>query len=191
MGSKEAALPTYPQTVIRNEFTSPRKGNGNTLPNVVTPTNMNVTFPAMPPLPSASLHSETSDDKQAPTPHPAAVDKEELHAVGAMLSLRHQSPVLSREIESPKKIIESTCLPNLSWQSTYQTPPAVRTCVPLMPKITAKRDRDEYAMNTHPVQLAHRPQTQDSSRQIGFPTDKDDMMNRGRKLRAGVYFYYN
>lgn len=187
--TKEATLSTYPQAILVNEFTSPRNGHGSTLPNVVTPTNVNMTFPAMPPLPSVTLHSEASDDKQASTPPSAVVDKEELHAVGAMLSLRHQSPVLPREIESPKKIIESAYLPNLSWQSTFKSPPAVRSYVPLMPKIATKRDLDECAMNTYPVQLAHR--SQDSSHQVGFPTDKDDMMNRGRNLRAGVYFYYN
>ncbi|GFH46275.1 predicted protein [Chaetoceros tenuissimus] len=187
--TKGTILTSYPQTVIANEFTSPRKGHGSTLPNVVTPTNVNMTFPAMPPLPSVTLPSEASDDKQASTPPSAVVDKEELHAVGAMLSLRHQSPVLPREIESPKKIIESACLPNLPWQSTFKSPPAVRSYVPLMPKIATKRDLDECAMNTYPVQLAHR--SQDSSYQVGFPTDKDDMMNRGRNLRAGVYFYYN
>ena len=187
--TKEATLSTYPQAILVNEFTSPRNGHGSTLPNVVTPNNVNMTFPAMPPLPSVTLHSEASDHKQGSTSPSAVVDKEELHAVGAMLSLRHQSPVLPREIESPKKIIESAYLPNLSWQSTFKSPPAVRSYVPLMPKIATKRDLDECAMNTYPVQLAHR--SQDSSHQVGFPTGKDDMMNRGRNLRAGVYFYYN
>lgn len=172
-------------------MSTPLRSKFSSMP-VVTPLANNeipkcdyVSMPQMPPLPNVAIDIQNRTPTSTP---PARIDEEELNAIGAMLSLRH-SPVAGLCENSTDKFPKSfkpRSSPDQS-KGIFHAPLATSpNSPPLLPKIESAANKipkfpiNSRCMDPRPYSRAY------LTKQRGIK-----LMEKGRNLSPGVYFYYH
>jgi hypothetical protein len=144
----------------------------------------------MPPLlPNVTIDIQNRSPISSPPTPPARIDEEELNAIGAMLSLRH-SPVAGLcEMTSDKfpKSFKPRSSPDQS-KGIFHAPLATSptNSPPLMPNIEAAANQIPKTL-TNSRCMDPRPYSRAClTKQRGIK-----LMEKGRDLSPGVYFYYH
>mmetsp|Transcript_377 Transcript_377/g.531 ORF Transcript_377/g.531 Transcript_377/m.531 type:complete len:275 (+) Transcript_377:103-927(+) len=143
-------------------------------------------MPQMPPLPNVTIDIQNRTPTSTP---PARIDEEELNAIGAMLSLRH-SPVADSCKNTTDKFPKSfkpRSSPDQS-KGIFHAPLATSpSSPPLLPQIHAANKIPNILTNSRFMD----PRPYSHSRAYLTKERGIKLMEKGRNLSPGVYFYYH